>query len=81
MTGRAGDAPSSFSFSDFLSSTLLSVYLSVSLSSPLSLPLSAGCLQVTLSMCVCGCVRKECVCVESEAPMSVYIVQRQLEGE
>lgn len=38
-------------------------------------PLSLSLLQVTsVSLCVCGYVRNECV-----APMSVYIVRRQLE--
>lgn len=49
MRRCAGDAPSSFCFSHFLSSPLLSVYLSVSARS--SLPPSR-CLQVTLSACV-----------------------------
>lgn len=41
----------------------------------LSLLLSLSLLQVTsVSLCVCGYVRNECV-----APMSVYIVRRQLE--
>lgn len=63
MRGCAGDAqelPSSFSFSYFLTSTLLSVYLSVSQSalSPLSLWLP---IQVTLSVCIVhACARSVC---------------------
>ena len=81
MSRCAGDAPSSFSFSDSVSSTLLSVYLSVSARSSIPPSLFWLPIQVTLSACVCECVRKECVCVKPEAPMSVYIVRRQLEGE
>lgn len=65
MRGCAGDAqelPSSFSFSYFLTSTLLSVYLSVSQSalSPLSLALWLP-IQVTLSVCIVhACARSVC---------------------
>ncbi|KAL4007459.1 hypothetical protein ACER0C_001311 [Sarotherodon galilaeus] len=89
MSGCAGDAqelPSSFSFSYFLTSTLLSVYLSVSQSalSPLSLSLS-GCLYKSPSVCVL-CMRAQGVCVRqargtNECLYSVEATGRRIGGQ